>query len=273
MTALERNAVRVFGKGSVPLVFAHGYGCSQEMWRMITPAFEKNFRIITFDYVGHGRADAANFDAERYATLDGYADDIVQICDELDLQGAVLIGHSVSAMIGVLAAVHAPKRISELVLLGISPRYLNDEAYTGGFNRDEIEELLEYLEADPMGWYGQMAPAIMGNPERPELGRELEQSLQTLPPHIAKSFARATFLSDYRYILPCVTQRSLVVQSLQDLISPESVGRYAHRHIEHSDYVVLGATGHCPNLSAPQETAAAIAQFLAPHRPPLTLAA
>ncbi len=259
---LKRNNVRVTGRGEQPMIFAHGYGCDQSMWRFITPAFESRYRIVLFDHVGHGGSDAAAFDPARYGSLHGYADDLLAICRELDLKDAVFVGHSVSAMIGVLAAVAEPERFERLVLIGPSPRYIDDGDYAGGFKAEDIEGLLDFLDSNHLGWSSAMAPVIMGNPGRPELGEELTNSFCRTSPEIAKHFARVTFLSDNRADLPKVTTKALILQCSQDAIAPEAVGRYVHRHLPGSRFVQMSATGHCPNLSAPEETIAAMEAFL-----------
>jgi sigma-B regulation protein RsbQ len=244
------------------MLFAHGFGCDQNMWRFVAPAFEAEHRVIRFDYVGAGGSDLSAYDPERYATLDGYAADVVEIADELDLGDAIFVGHSVSSMIGVLAAQRAPERFGKLVLIGPSPRYIDDEGYTGGFTPDDIEELLESMGANFLGWSSAMAPAIMGNPDRPELGEELTESFCRTDPDIAARFARATFLSDNRADLAGVRVPTLVLQCSDDVIAPTVVGEYVHREIPGSAFVQLEATGHCPNLSAPAETTAAIRAFV-----------
>jgi sigma-B regulation protein RsbQ len=259
---LKRNNVKVFGRGQQPMIFAHGYGCDQNMWRFITPAFEDRYKIILFDHVGHGQSDAAAFDAAKYGSLNGYADDVLAICRELDLTDAVFVGHSVSAMIGVLAASKEPERFDRLVLIGPSPRYINDGDYVGGFKQEDIEGLLDFLDSNHLGWSSTMAPVIMGNPERPDLGEELTNSFCRTNPEIAKHFARVTFLSDNRADLPGVKTKALILQCSQDAIAPEAVGRYMHQNLEGSQFVQLQATGHCPNLSAPEETIAAMEAFL-----------
>jgi sigma-B regulation protein RsbQ len=259
---LKRNNVRILGRGEQPMMFAHGYGCDQSMWRFIAPAFESRYRIVLFDHVGHGGSDAAAFDPARYGSLHGYADDVLAICRELDLKDAVFVGHSVSAMIGALAAIAEPERFDRLVLIGPSPRYINDGDYVGGFKPEDIEGLLDFLDSNHLGWSSAMAPVIMGNPERPELGEELTNSFCRTSPDIAKHFARVTFLSDNRADLPRVRTKSLILQCSQDAIAPEAVGRYVHRNLPGSQFVQMSATGHCPNLSAPEETIAAIEAFL-----------
>jgi sigma-B regulation protein RsbQ len=244
------------------MVFAHGFGCDQNMWRFVWPAFASDHRIVLFDHVGHGESDAGAFDERRYATLDGYANDVLEICDELGLEDVIFVGHSVSAMIGVLAAAREPDRFARLILVGPSPRYIDDEDYVGGFTRADIDELLASLESNYLGWSSAMAPAIMGNPDRPELGEELTNSFCRTDPAIAAHFARVTFLGDNRSDLGRIRTPSLVLQCSEDAIAPRSVGEYVHDHLTDSRFVLLRATGHCPNLSAPDETVAAIDDFL-----------
>jgi sigma-B regulation protein RsbQ len=262
MSIQRRNNVVVTGRGTQPMLFAHGYGCDQTMWRLVWPAFADDYKIVLFDHVGAGGSDLGAYDFGKYATLDGYADDVVELCAELDLRDVIFVGHSVSAMIGVLAARRAPSRFARLVLVGPSPRYLNDEGYTGGFERQDLEGLLAFLDENHLGWSTTMAPVIMGNPERPELSAELTNSFCRTDPAIAKHFARVTFLSDNRSDLPDVRIPTLVLQCSEDVIAPDAVGEYVHRRIPDSRLVRMAATGHCPNLSAPDETVAAIRAFL-----------
>jgi sigma-B regulation protein RsbQ len=262
MSACLRNNVRILGRGPRVMMFAHGYGCDQNMWRFVTPAFEDRYKIVLFDHVGHGRSDSSRFDPAKYGTLAGYADDVLEICHELDLTNVIFVGHSVSAMIGILAAIAEPHRFEKLVLIGPSPRYIDDEDYTGGFKHEDIDGLLDFLDSNHLGWSSTMAPVIMGNPDRPELGEELTNSFCRTDPEIAKHFARVTFLSDNRADIPRTRTRALILQCAQDAIAPEAVGRYMHRHLPDSSLVFMNATGHCPNLSAPAETIAAIEAFL-----------
>ena len=259
---LLRHNVRTFGAGTVPMVFAHGFGCDQNMWRFITPAFAQDYRIVLFDYIGHGLSDVEAYSPARYATLDGYATDLLEICAALDVRHGIFVGHSVSAMIGALASIREPERFDRLVMIGPSPRYINDGDYVGGFERTDIDELLDSLDSNYLGWSSAMAPAIMGNPDRPELCAELTSSFCRTDPTIARQFARVTFLSDNRADLRGVPARTLVLQCSQDVIAPESVGQYVHQQVPDSELVVLQATGHCPNLSAPDETVAAMRAFL-----------
>ena len=260
---IARNRVRVSGvPDGRPMVFAHGFGCDQEMWSLVVPAFETDHRVVLFDYVGSGRSDLSAYDPVRYGSLEGYAADVVEICRELDLDDVVLVGHSVSAMIGVLAAARAPELFGALVMVGPNPRYVDNGDYVGGFSREDIAALLESLDSNHLGWSAAMAPVIMGNPDRPELTAELTNSFCRTDPDIARQFARVTFLSDNRADLPGVRVPTLVLQCTADAIAPEAVGRYVHEHVPGSVYTLLSATGHCPHLSAPAETTAAIRAFL-----------
>jgi sigma-B regulation protein RsbQ len=261
-SVLRRNNVKVSGRGTTPMMFAHGFGCDQNMFRLLTPAFEDDYRIVLFDHVGSGGSDLSAFERQKYSSLHGYASDLLDICRELDLRDVVFIGHSVAAMIGALAANADPSRFSRLVMIGPSPRYINDEGYVGGFEASDIEGLLDSLDSNYLGWSGTMAPVIMGNPERPELSEELTNSFCRTDPEIARQFARTTFLSDNRADLARVQVPTLVLQCSSDVIAPQSVGEYVHAHVARSELVLLRATGHCPNLSAPEETIAAIKAFL-----------
>jgi sigma-B regulation protein RsbQ len=263
MSILRKNNVKLSGRETGPaMIFAHGFGCDQNMWRFVAPAFEDAYRVVLFDHVGAGQSDAAAYDRGRYSSLRGYADDVLDICRALDLTQTIFVGHSVSAMIGVLAAVQEPDRFSRLVLVGPSPRYIDEEGYTGGFSREDIDGLLESLDSNYLGWSSAMAPVIMGNPDRPQLGEELTNSFCRTNPEIARHFAHVTFQSDNRADLPKVKTRTLVLQCSEDAIAPPAVGQYVHRQIPGSELVLLKATGHCPNLSAPEETVAAIQAFL-----------
>jgi sigma-B regulation protein RsbQ len=246
-----------------PVVLAHGFGCDQNMWRLTVPALAEDHRVVLFDYVGSGRSDLSAFTEDRYSSLHGYAQDVVDVCEALDLRDAVFVGHSVSAMTGVLAADLAPERIGALVMVAPSPRYIDDEGYRGGFSAEDIDELLESLEANYLGWSAAMAPVIMGNAERPELGEELKNSFCATDPDMARVFARTTFLSDCRQDLKSVRVPTLVLECSQDAIAPREVGAFVHQAVPGSVLVTLDATGHCPHLSAPEATNAAITAFLA----------
>jgi sigma-B regulation protein RsbQ len=258
----ERHNLRVTGTGGPRLLFAHGYGCDASMWRLVVPHLAASCRIALFDHVGSGRSQAV-YDPARYATLDGYAQDVLSICQALGPEPVVFVGHSVSAMIGVLAAARRPECFSRLVLVSPSPRYIDDGSYRGGFTQDDISSLLALLEADHDGWARAMAPTIMANPDRPELAEELAESFCRVDPDIARQFARVTFTSDNRADLARVRAPTLVIQSANDVIAPREVGEFVHRNLPDSRLVVLDTSGHCPHLSAPEATAAAIRAFLA----------
>jgi sigma-B regulation protein RsbQ len=262
MSALARNNVRIAGTGSTAMMFAHGFGCDLNMWRYVSPAFEDTFRTILFDHVGAGRSDLKAYDSRKYSTLGGYADDVVEIGNELGLKDAVFVGHSVSAMIGLLASFKAPQMFKSLVMVGPSPRYIDDQGYVGGFKEQQISELLEFLADNYMGWSAAMAPVIMGNAGRPELGQELTNSFCRTDPDIAKAFARVTFRSDNRADLAKTTIPCLILQCSEDVIAPIEVGEYMRKQMPNSKLVVLKATGHCPNLSAPDEVISAIRGFV-----------
>ena len=263
MNVSQRHNVTVTGRpDGQAMVFAHGFGCDQHMWRFVAPAFEDDFRVIVFDYAGAGDADPTAYDPERHASLDGYATDVVEICRELGVKGGVFVGHSVSSMIGVLADRADPELFDKLVLVSPSPRYINDEDYVGGFTESDIRELLDSLDSNYLGWSSAMAPVIMGNADRPELGAELTASFCRTDPAIARRFAEVTFLSDNRADLATVQTPALVLQCTDDAIAPVSVGEYVARTMPHGTLVMLDATGHCPNLSAPEATVDAIAAFV-----------
>ncbi|AMJ62584.1 alpha/beta fold hydrolase [Bosea sp. PAMC 26642] len=260
-SVLLRNNVKTAGDGDRAMMFAHGFGCDQNMWRFVEPAFRSDFKTVLFDHVGAGKSDLSAFDPDKYASLSGYAEDVVEIGLELELTDAVFVGHSVSAMIGVLASLKAPGMFGSLVLVGPSPRYIDDGDYVGGFTATDIEDLLDSMSQNHMGWSNAMAPAIMGNPARSELGEELAASFCRTDPDIARHFARTTFLSDNRADLARVSIPSLVLQCRDDIIAGEQVGRFVHESIAGSKYVLLNATGHCPNLSAPAEVIREVRAF------------
>jgi sigma-B regulation protein RsbQ len=267
MDVRRRNNVRLTGRADGPtIMLAHGFGCDQNLWRLVTPVLAERFAVVLFDHVGSGRSDPTAWNPERYGTLEGYADDVLTISRELDLPPVVYVGHSVAAMMGVLAANREPDRFAGLVLLAPSPRYLDDDGYRGGFSGADIDELLESLDSNYLGWSATMAPVIMGNPDRPELGQELTDSFCRTDPQIAASFARVTFRSDNRADLARVEVPTLIADCARDTIAPPEVGMFVHAQIPHSRRVTLDATGHCPQLSAPQATAEAIASFAAELR-------
>ena len=247
------NNVTVKGRGSKVMMFAHGFGCDQNMWRHLVPSFEDDYRVVLFDHVGAGKSNLAAFKPERYASLKGYAEDVLDICAHLNVRGGIYVGHSVSAMTGALAASKHPEYFSHLIMVGPSPCYINKGDYIGGFEQSDIEGLLETMEANHLGWSRNMSPVIMGNPERPELAEELGDSFCRTDPDIAKHFARTTFTSDNRSDLDSVQTPALILQCAQDVIAPAVVGEYVHAKLKSSELVYLEATGHCPHMSAPDE--------------------
>jgi len=263
MDPISRHNVHVSGRADgQPILFAHGFGCDQAMWRFVAPQFEDRFKVITFDLVGAGGSDLTAYDPEKYSSLSAYADDVVELCRAMELEDVVFVGHSVSSMIGALACVAEPTRFAKLVMVSPSPRYIDDPPYVGGFSDSDIGELLQALESNYLGWSSVMAPVIMGNPDRPELGRELTESFCRTDPAIARRFAEVTFHSDNREDLSKLDVPTLVLQCSQDAIAPTQVGEYVRDHVSHSTLVMLDAVGHCPNLSAPTATTAAIAAFV-----------
>lgn len=265
LSVFRRNNVQISGKGTQAMVFAHGFGCDHNMWRYVTPAFLNQYKVVVFDNVGAGKSDFSQFDPVKYSTLQGYAQDLIDIVRAIGGTDTIFVGHSVSAMVGVLAAIEMPSLFADLILIGPSPSYINDGNYVGGFNKSDIEEMLEFLDINYLGWSSTMAPVIMGNPEEPVLAEELENSFCRTDPVIARHFARTTFMSDVRSELPKLTVPSLILQCSDDVIAPEAVGRYMHAQMPGSSFVKMQATGHCPNLSAPDETIQAIQTYLARH--------
>lgn len=260
---MARHQVRLSGaEGAPAIVFAHGFGCDQNVWRLITPAFEPDFRVVTFDYVGAGGSDVSAYDAARYSTLDGYAADVIELVEELDLGPVTFVGHSVSSMIGALAVAQRPELFERLVLVGPSARYIDDGDYVGGFSAADIDGLLESMESNYLGWSHAMAPVIMANEEQPELSDELEQNFCRTDPQIALQFAEVTFRGDNRVDLAQVKVPTLVLQCRRDAIAPVSAGEYVRDHIPDATFVLLDATGHCPHLSAPVPTSDAIGAFV-----------
>jgi sigma-B regulation protein RsbQ len=260
---IARNNVREFGRGKQPMLFAHGFGCDQNMWRFVTPAFADDYRIVVFDYVGSGKSDLSAYDTKRYGSLAGYAQDVLDVIHALDLRDVIFVGHSVSSMVGVLAANREPERFSQLILVGPSPRYINEAPdYVGGFERRDIEGLLETMEKNYIGWANFLAPAVMKNPDRPELSEELEASFCSTDPVIARRFAEATFFSDNRVDLVAVQVPSLIMQCSDDMLAPPDVGDYLARTLPNSTLRVLEATGHCPHMSHPGETIGVIREYL-----------
>ena len=261
MSVSRRNNVHVRGAGRATVVFSHGFGCDQNMWRLLAPQYAERFRIVTYDHVGSGMSDMAAYDRDKYGSLQGYADDLIEVVQEYGSGPVVVVGHSVSAMIGMLAGLAAPGLIAAHVMVGPSPCYINCEGYVGGFSREDIDGLLDMLESNYLGWASTMAPAIMGVPERPELGMELSESFCRTDPDIAKQFARVTFLSDNRADLARLQEPTLIIQSTEDIIAPLAVGEYMQRVMPHATLALVDNVGHCPHLSAPSASAAAMDRF------------
>lgn len=266
---IKRNNVKVCGVGTQPILFAHGFGCDQKTWRFVAPAFEDNYQIILFDYVGSGKSDLQAYSVERYGELNGYVQDILDICKALDLKNVILIGHSISSTISILASIASPHLFERLILIGPSPRYINDPPdYIGGFERSDIEGLLDIMEKNYIDWASFMAPIVMKNQDRPELTQELETSFCSNDPTIANRFARVTLYCDNRSDLGKVRVPSLILQCSEDAFASIEVGEYIHRHLPKSTLRLMKATGHCPHMSHPQETIELIKEYLNLPMPP-----
>jgi sigma-B regulation protein RsbQ len=262
MKATSRNNVKVVGSGERTLMFAHGYGCDQNMWRQVVLSFVSEYKIVLFDYVGSGLSDVSAFDRTKYSTLHGYAQDVLEILDELGLKDVNFVGHSVSSMIGALAAIQRPELFETMTMIGPSPCYINQGDYVGGFERSDIDSLLEALETNHVAWSTSMAPVIMGDQESPELAAELEASFCRMDPALAHHFAQVTFLSDNRKDLPNLSVKTLILQCQRDAIAGVGVGKYVSQCIPNSQFVIMDATGHCPHMSAPIEVAQELRKFL-----------
>ena len=262
MNVIERNNVHLQGRGDAPMVFAHGYGCDQMMWRLVEPVFRPRYQTLLFDHVGAGGSDISAYNRVKYATLHGYADDLLELCEELDLHDIIFVGHSVGATVGALAALEQPARFRHLVLVAPNPCFLREDGYNGGLEKGAIQDLLRSLESNFDAWARAMAPLIMGNPQRPELGQELAASFCRTKPDIAKHFAQVTFLADHRADFGALTLPTLILQSRNDLIAPPCVGQFLHENIKGSVLAELTAEGHCPHVSAASETIAAIETYL-----------
>ena len=259
---ISRNNITIHGTGSKSMFLVHGYGCDQNMWRFITPQFKDDYKIILIDLVGSGKSDENLYDYDKYSSLEGYAADVIEICDALNLKDVYFVGHSVSAMIGLLAAIKRPSLFKKLIMICPSPRYMNDDDYFGGFSQKDINDLMETLDSNYLGWSSAMAPVIMGNADRPELAAELEESFCQNNPEIASHFAKVTFLGDNRNDLKKLTTDTLIIQSKTDAIASVKIGQFVHDNTSNSKLVILETTGHCPHLSAPNLTIEAMQQNL-----------
>ncbi len=266
MDLVKRNNIKVSGKGNKAMMFAHGFGCDQNMWRYVTPAFVNDYKIVLFDHVGSGHSDLSSYSSSRYNHLQAYANDILEVCYSLNLEDVIFVGHSVSSMIGTLAAIKDPKMFEKIIMIGPSPRYMNDIDYVGGFSKEDIDGLLDSMDSNYLGWSGAMAPVIMGNSETPQLGQELANSFCASDPEISKNFARVTFTSDNRADLHKLKTPSLILQCSDDVIAPIEVGHYLAKNLMNNKLVIMSATGHCPNLSAPEETILHIKEYLSSGR-------
>lgn len=262
MDVIKRNNVRVLGEGAQVLMFAHGFGCDQTMWRYIIPAYEKDYKIVLFDYVGCGKSDISQFTEERYSSLHGYALDIIEICESLNLRDVILVGHSVSSMVGMLASIQRPEYFRSLILVCPSPCYINKDGYQGGFEEKDLEGLMEVMDNNYVGWASFLAPVVMKNQEQPGLTEELEKSFCSMDKEITQNFARITFFSDNREDLSKVKVPSLVLQCSEDDIAPKEVGEYVKDKLENSTIYYMKATGHCPHMSHPVETIECISRYL-----------
>ncbi|MFJ5717921.1 alpha/beta fold hydrolase [Neobacillus sp. NPDC093127] len=260
---MKRNNVKVMGQGEQTIMFAHGFGCDQSMWQYIAPTFAEKYRIILFDYTGSGNSDITAYQSEKYSTLHGYMQDVLDIIEEMDLQQILFIGHSISSMIGMLAAIERPDYFDKLIMIGPSPCYLNDtDGYVGGFEQSDIKELLALMEMNFAGWASYMAPFAMDQSKDPKLTQELENSFVSTNPRIAREFAEVTFFSDYRTSVPSVTVPTLIIQCSNDSIVPIEVGEYLHKHLQNSTLQIIDARGHYPHISQPLETTEIIIDYL-----------
>lgn len=263
VNVLQRNNVKVSGQGTTPIIFGHGFGCDQLVWNGVIEAFENEYKVITYDYVGSGKSDKSAYTKERYSTLYGYKEDLLEICDALEDSNFIFVGHSVSSMIGMLASIERPELFSKVVMIGPSPHYLNEPGYRGGFERSDISELLDMMEVNYKEWAKYLAPVVMSNEDRPELAEDFEQMLCSNDPQIARQFAEVTFTSDMREELGKLQVPTLIMQTQFDAIAPLEVGQYVHDHIPQSHLVVMKAMGHNPHISDAGETAAVIKEYLA----------
>lgn len=259
---IKRNNVRVIGEGSKTIIFAHGFGCDQNVWRHLIKAYQNQYQLVVFDFVGAGQSDLNAYNFERYQSLDGYVADVLEVIEALELKKVIFIGHSVSSMIGARAALAQPAYFSHLIFVSPSPCYINDGDYTGGMEKEDLEALFSVMDSNYLGWAGDMAPLIMGNADRPELGGELTANFCATDPDIAREFARVTFYTDCRTDLHALSVPSLTLQCNDDILAPLSVGNYIHEHTPGNTLVILEATGHCPHLSAPDKTIEAIDGYL-----------
>ena len=260
---LERNNVKILGNGSKTMIFAHGFGSDQTAWRHQVAAFASNYRIVLFDHVGAGKSDFSAYSPRRYSSLYSYSEDLLDLCAELKLTQCILVGHSVSGMVSLLAALVEPQRFSQLIFISASPRYLNDEGYFGGFEQSDLDALYAAMSSNYYAWVSGFAPIAMGNPEKPELALEFANTLAAIRPDIAQAVARVIFQSDHRAELPRLTLPTTILQASGDIAVPIEVGQYMAAQIADSQLIPIQAQGHLPHISAPDVVTHAIASCLA----------
>ena len=263
LNILSRNNVHVQGNNGPLLLYAHGFGCNQTMWNQVTPYFESTHRQVLFDYVGSGKSDLASFDVKRYSSLQGYAQDVLDVCDALGLSnGVTFVGHSVSCSVGLLASIARPELFDRLVLLGPSPCFLNHPPdYLGGFEREDLEGLLSLMDQNYIGWANYLAPVVSGETEAGALTGELSDSFCSTDPTVARVFAQTTFFSDNRADLPLVSRPCLILQHREDALAPLGVGEYMHANLQGSTLKVLDVAGHCGHMSQPFLVAEAMRNY------------
>lgn len=254
--------INTSGKGSRPILFANGLGCDQNVWRYVAPAFEDDYKVILFDYVGSGKSDKSIYNKDKYQSLNGYADDVLAICDALNTRDVILVAHSVSSMIGLLAAIKRPQFFSRIIMLGPSPCYMNIPPYFGGFTKEDLHQLLDLMKENYPQWASYFAPLAVGNPDRPQIADQVETTFCTADPDITCEFAKAAFLADNRADLCKLTVPTLIMQPAEDIVAPTQVGEYTHKNIAGSTIYYMKGTGHFPLLSAVDETISMIKQYL-----------
>ncbi|UQW97420.1 alpha/beta hydrolase [Rummeliibacillus sp. G93] len=260
---MNRNNVKVIGQGEQTIILAHGFGCDQSMWQYVTPNLADRYRIVLFDYVGSGNSDITAYKSEKYSTLHGYKRDVLDIIEEMNLQHVLFIGHSISSMIGMLAAIERPDYFDKLIMIAPSPCYLNDsDGYIGGFERSDINEILAMMEMNFAGWASYMAPLAMDQSNDSELTKELESSFVSTNSRVAREFAEVTFYSDYRSSLDLLDVPTLIIQCSEDSIVPKEVGEYLNQHLQNSTLKIIDARGHYPHISQPLETTKMIMEYL-----------
>lgn len=264
-SALIRHNTSISGTGTTTLLFAHGYGCDKTVWRDIVPAFEGDYRVVTFDHAGSGKCDRLAYNSFRHSSLAGYADDVIALCEELQSERLIMVGHSVSAMIGALAAIKRPDLFDLMVMIGPSASYVNEGDYVGGFDLPDLKEFLEMIETNFQGWGAALAMLAMGNADRPALAEGLRDRICSLDPAIAGVFARVTFLSDLRADVPRLQTPTVILECQDDPVSPKSAIAFVRDSLPGSRHIELQATGHCTHMSHPAEVTAVLQRVLDEH--------